>query len=171
MDKYIFLSGIYGFLQLSMRDVGLLLENGVWYKKRKHMTEAETNAIYLYEWVEDQLRSLPVHVIRKKSGEVDRMVKKLNNDNRYVNNFMLGVYMMREYIENACGKFEQDLILPKVNRIINTLDEEVMGGRFDPQIKKTTARVANNIYRQWAGLPQLSDQVRDAKFKRILKRT
>lgn len=158
--------GIYGFMQLSMIDVGLLDNQGFPIKKKKP-TQTEQDAIWLYNWVSDKLRELNTAQLRSLGAETDKRVQKLISDHSVVNNYLLSIYLFREYVDNDADKFEQGLLRPKIDRIINLLDEAVTDEEFDADIRRTTARTADNIYRQITERPQLSDEVRDAKFKRI----
>lgn len=163
MDKAILFAGVYGFMQLEMRSTELLLSNGKWYKRKSHMSESERDAVFIYEWIEDQLRQYNIAEIQLNARVIDNMVKKLVNEDKFVNNFLLGVYLLRNYVDDYGSKMDHILLLPKIHRLMFFLDEQ----KFDMKIRKATSRVANNIFRQWAGKPQLSDEVRDAVFKRI----
>jgi hypothetical protein len=165
-DQLDYLCGIYGFLQLSMRDVGLV-DAGGHVMKRKKRKASESDGVALYEWVSDQLKHIPVHSLRKRASIMDARVKKLFNDNKTVNNFLLGMLLLRLLIDDS-GRMEQLMILPKINRVINLVDEAISDEEFSVDIKRTTARVADNLYRQYTGRAQLTDEIRNAKFKRIV---
>ena len=163
MNRESYLVGVYGFLQLSMKDVGLLDTRGVPIKKKMNMNEQD--GIAIYNWVADEIKSVPLHHLRELGKETDKRVSKLISDHTIVNNFLLAIMLLREYVDNDATRPEQLLLSPKINRLIELVDSAVSDDDFDANIKRTTARTANNIYRQMMGLPQLSDEVRDANIK------
>jgi len=168
MDKIEYFAGIYGFAQISMQDVGLLDDRGVPFKGKWNMSE--TDALAIYNWLSEQLLHVDGSKLRRLAQETDKRVTKLLNDHKEVNNFLLGILLLREYLDSHGSKMEQLMILPKVNRLVDVVDGAVSDEDFSPLIKRTTARTAQNIYRQWAGKPQLSDEVWEARFKNIRSR-
>ncbi len=168
-DNTILFAGSFGFAQLSMRDVGLLNKDGSPAKKKKHMTAIELDGMGIYIWLSDKLKEFDGNQIRVKASVVDGMVKKLFNEKKIINNYLLSLYILREWLDNDGGRFEQDMMLPKINRIVAAMDEEISDGRFDSDIKKVTRRVADNIYRQWSGKPQITDDIRDLNSKRFMR--
>jgi len=164
-NKLTYLVGIYGYLQLSMLDVGLLTEQGQVIKAKHNMSEQD--ALYIYKWVGEHLLDVDKDKLRRLAQETDKKVSKLLNDHKEVNNFLLAILLLREYLDNHGSKVEQLMILPKVNRLVDVVDGAVSDEAFNPMIKRTTARTANNIYRQHVGRPQLSDEVWGARFKGI----
>lgn len=164
MNKTGYLVGVFGFMQLSMMDVGLVDEGGFPIKK-KRPTMSEVDGIKLYEWVSDQIKAIDRVKLRALGREVDQKVSKLISDHTVVNNFLLSIMLLREYVDNSAPKNEQILLTPKINRLVDLVDSAVSDEEFDRDIKRTTYRTANNIYRQFAGKAQLSDEVRDAKNK------
>ena len=167
MNKIEYLVGIYGFMQLSMQDVGLLDQKGQVIKLKKP-TMSEQDGIALYKWLGEQLKDVNAFKLREMAKLTDARVGKLISDHKVVNNFLLSIMLLREYVDEQGSGFEQNLLLPKISRLIELVDGAVSDDDFDVDIKRTTARTANNIYRQFAGKAQLSDEVRDAhnKFRR-----
>ena len=159
-DKTSYFVGIFGFMQLSMIDVGLLDQTGTPIKQ-KHPTLNEVDAVYIYNWLSDRLKDVNVGKLRELAKETDKRVSKLISEHKVVNNFLLSILLMREYLDNDAPKNEQLMLSPKVNRVIELLDSAITDEEFDVDIKRTTARTANNIYRQIAGKCQLSDEIRD----------
>ena len=166
MNKLSYFVGIYGFLQLSMHDVGLLDAKGAPIKKKHNLNEIDGLAIY--KWLSDELKDISVGKLRAMARETDERVSKLISDHKVVNNFLLAIMLLREYVDDTGTKMEQILLSSKINRLVDLVDSAVSDDDFDVNIKRTTARTANNIYRQFAGKCQLSDEVRDAhnKFRR-----
>ncbi len=157
---------VYGYLQLSLIDVELLTPNGVPVKKKRPV-QTEQDAIALYHWVSDQLSGVNTRELRSLAGKTDIKVSKLLNDHQVVNNFLLSIMLLREYIDEHGDSIQKILIGNKINRIIDLLDDAVTDEAFDPEIKRTTGRTARNIYRQFTDRPQRSDDVLQAHFKRI----
>jgi len=168
LDRITYLVGIFGYLQLSMKDVGLLTEQGTPAKK-KHLKPSEQDGLAIYKWVGEQLRHLPAEKLRPLARITDERVNKLLNDHKVVNNFLLGLLLLREYLDNNAPKNEQLMILPKVNRLVDVVDGAISDEEFSVEIKRTTWRTADNIYRQAVGKAQLCDEVRDLKAKRFIR--
>ncbi len=162
-----YLVGVFGFLQISMKDVKLLDDKGRTPKKRNKMLMSEQDALAIYEWVGEQLNGFETHELRPKARRMDEAVKKLNNTHQTVNNFLLALMLLRAYIDNEATVMEQVLISPKINRLIEVVDGAVSDEVFTPEIKRTTWRTSDNLYRQYAGLIMLGDEVRDLKMKGI----
>jgi len=165
IDKIEFFVGVYGFMQLSMMDVGLLDDRGV-VKKTKGLSPTEQDGVAIYRWVSDQIRHVPAEKLKPLAAKTDARVRKLLNEHTKVNNYLLSVLLLRAYVDDA-DKATQILVGSKINRVIESLDAAVTSEEFDALIRRTTARTADNIYRQFIGRPQLSDEVREARFKRI----
>jgi len=166
-DEIAYYSGIYGFLQLSMQDVGLLDKKGAPIKKKDRLPH-EQDAFAIYNWVSYKLSNLSVGQLMGKAMVMDAAIKKLLNENKTVNNFLLGLLLLRAIVDDG-EKSNQILLSGKINRIIDVVDGAVSDGEFNPEIKKTTARVADNLYRQFTGKAQLSDEIRDLRMKRFKK--
>lgn len=158
-DNISYFVGIYGFMQLSMMDVGLVDPKGFPIKKKYNMTEQD--AMFLYNWVSGKIKDVPQWQLRALGSETDKRVSKLISGHAVVNNFLLSIMLLREYVDNDAPKHYSLMLSPKINRIIEMLDEAVSDEEFDVNIKRTTARTANNLYRQMIGKPQLSDEIRD----------
>ncbi len=168
-DKTAYFVGVFGFMQLSMTEVGLL-KNGAVSKKRSEMTMGETDAIAIYTWVGNHLKNYSVAELRKMARATDEKVKKLLNVALKVNNFLLSIMLLREYLDNYGTKAEQILMSGKINRLLDVVDGAVSDEEFDSDIKRTTARTARNIYRQFTGECQFSDDVLNAHFKKVVKK-
>ena len=168
-NKIEYLAGIFGFLQLSMKDVGLIGEHGKCTKKKQHMKPSEQDGIAIYDWVGEQIKHIEQHKLRKLAAVTDKRVGKLLNDHKVVNNFLLGLLLLRGYLDDLAPKNEQLMILPKVNRLIDVVDGAISDEEFNADIKRTTSRTADNLFRQAIGKCQIADDCRDARFKRIVK--
>ena len=162
-----YLVAVYGYLQLSMQDVGLLNSDGspINRRRRRH---SEEDALSLYKWVAEQLKGVGIGKVRRLAGVSNDKVRKLINDEQTVNNFLLGVLLLRCYVDDS-AKYEQILLSPKINRLISVLDEAVTDEAVDASIRRTTSRVADNLYRMSVGKCQIGDDCRDLRFKRIVK--
>ncbi len=163
--KLTYLTACYSFMQLSLQDVKLLDDKGRPIKKKRSMSEQD--AIAIYSWLSDQLKNISIHELRTMASKTDIKVSKLLNDHQVVNNFLLSIMLLREYIDEHGDSIQKILIGNKINRIIDLLDDAVTDEAFDPEIKRTTGRTARNIYRQFTDRPQRSDDVLQAHFKRI----
>ena len=165
-----FLVGIFGFFQLAMIDVKLLNEKGNPPKKRNKLKPSEQDALKIYDWVGDQLHQFETYELRPRAKRMDDAVKKLLNEHKVVNNYLLALLLLRSYIDSASTTAERILMSPKINRLVDVVDGAVSDEEFSADIKRTTWRTADNLFRQYVGKAQLSDEVRDAQFKRIKRR-
>ena len=168
-NKISYFVGVFGFLQLSMQDVGLLDKQGVPIKKKK-MTLHETDAVYIYSWLSDSLKDVNVGKLRELAKETDKRVSKLISEHAVVNNFLLSILLLHHYIDNDATKNEQLLLAPKIYRVMELLDKAVTDEEIDDSIRKTTHRTADNIYRQATNKAQLSDDVRDAFANKYMRK-
>ncbi len=166
-DSYF--AGVYGFMQISMQDIGLLDDKGLPFKRAKY-NMSEQDAIKIYIWIGEKIKHVDSYRLKRLAQETDKRVSKLINDHRTVNNFLLSIMLLRLYLDNLAPLNEQLMILPKINRLIDVVDSAVSDEEFSPEIKRTTARTAENIYRQWVGKPMLSDEVFNTKFKGIRRK-
>jgi len=164
-----YLVGIFGYFQLSMIDVKLLDSKGRPPKKRNKLLQTEQDALKIYDWVSDQLVKFETYELKPRGKRMDDAVKRLNNEHNVVNNYLLALLLLRAYMDEVGTKMETILISPKINRLIDLVDGAVSDEEFSPEIKKTTARTADNLFRQYVGKCQLSDEVRDAKNKSWMK--
>ena len=162
-----YLVGVFGYLQLAMMDVGLINEKGIPPKKRKKLMPSEQDALAIYDWVSDQISQFSSAELRARAKRMDNAVKKLLNDHKIVNNFLLGLLLLRHLVDDG-RKDWQILMGSKINRLVDVVDGAISDEEFSAEIKRTTSRTADNLYRQFTGKAQLSDEVRDAKFKKIL---
>ncbi len=162
-----YLVGVFGFFQLAMKDVGLLDKHGVGPAKRRKMLSHEQDALAIYDWVGEQLKEFSTTQLRPRGALMDKAVGKLLNDHKVVNNYLLALLLLRDYIDEQGSKMEQILMTPKINRLVDVVDGAVSDEDFDADIKRTTARTSDNLYRQYVDKAQLSDEVRDVYFKRI----
>jgi hypothetical protein len=165
-----YLVGVFGFFQLSMIDIELLDSKGRPPKKRNKLLPTEQDALKIYDWVSEQLYSVEPPELKRRAKRMDEAVKRLNNDHQVVNNYLLALLLLRAYMDDEATKMEASLILPKINRLIDLVDATVSAEEFSPEIRRTTARTADNLFRQYVGKPMLSDEVRDAKHKKWLRR-
>ncbi len=168
-DRLTYLVGVYGFAQLALKDVGLLNERGRLAKKKKFLNASEQDAIWMYDWVGEQIKHIGEVELRKRGNIVDTKVKKLLNGHQEVNNYLLSVFLLRHYVDDGT-MMEKILLGNKIDRMVDVVDSAVSDDDFNPAIKRTTARTSMNIYRQFIGRPQLSDEVLDAKYKKIRRK-
>ena len=163
-------AGVFGFAQLSMRDVGLVSDKGQPTKKTKWMTPTEQDGIAIYLWIIAKIDKMPQWEIKQEASKVDAMVKNLFNEHKIINNYLLSLFILREWLDEEGEGIDQGILYPKINRIVAAMDSEIKEGNFDPEIKKHTARVAKNIFRQWAGKAQLTDEIFSLNSNRFLRK-
>ena len=159
-----YLVGVFGFMQLSLVDLKLLNEKGIAPKKRNKMSADDQDTLKIYDWVCDELRQFSSVGLKPRARIMDQRVKKLINNHTVVNNYLLSLYLLRQYIDHDATVMEACVIGPKINRMVDVIDKSVIEGDFDPAIKRATWRTAKNLYSQYIGWVMLSDEAFDNKF-------
>lgn len=161
-----FIVGIWGRMQLAMKETGLVVDGGVAIKPYKHMDRTDREAIEIYNILDTYLRSNKIFIdeIVERSRVTDNIVKKLINDHKRVNNQLLAMFLYQEYLLEFGSHGAKTVTLPKVKRQIEDfpLTTEELKTTW-----KYTGRIADNMWRQFTGKAQLSDEVRDLRAKRI----
>lgn len=165
-QKLDFKIGLYGRMQLEMIANDLLTKDGVPIKK-KNMSSNEDDAIRIYDHLSYDLKGLGVSVLNERAERTNEVVRKLLNENAVINNYLLSMMLYRLYLQEETTKFERLMVLPKVERQIK-IYEGLEGLNFK-EIRKTTSRVADNIWRVFTGKAQLSDEIRDLRAKKFNK--
>jgi len=159
---------IYGNMQTQMEKVDMCDKNGI-PKKPENLNEQDT--VKLYEFIAEKLRGLSKEQIQAIATKFNDMVKTLLNEEQMVNNYLMAMMLYRNYFDDISGVFERSMHGGKVARQIEVFekvyakDEEQYRG-----IKKTTGRVVDNLWRILTDRPQLTDEIRDLKSKRYLRK-
>lgn len=169
MNKHIllkFLAGLYGFMQLELKDSKLVNKDGA-PKPTKNMSLLESDGIAIYKYLSGRVKHLDVRQIREYAEYTNAVTKKLINEEKLVNNYLLALMLYRSYLDELAPRDEQILMLAKVGRSIQHY--ELIKGKKYSKIRKTTSRCADNIWRVFTGRAQLGDDVRDLLAKRYLK--
>jgi hypothetical protein len=155
------LVGIFGFLQLSLKDSDYEIVKGK-VKPNKHDSLNELDIKYIYNWFADRTSGLP---LESHVNTVNTMVSKLLNKDAKVNNFYMGLHLGIYWIETYGSGFDKNLMLSKMYRLIDETKNHI-----NIETAKNSYRVADNLWRQANEKAQLSDEVRDAKFKRLFSK-
>jgi len=163
--------GIWGRMQLSMKEVGLVNDRGDVIKSKWSKLDKEAVDIYLHldsviEAYKKKLCVTTKEIIFKRTAVTDDIVKKLINDNKQVNNHLLAMFLYQNYLFDIASKSEQILMMKKVQ---SQVDDYPTDTEHYNSIRKNTAWIADNIWRQFTGKAQLSDEVRRANAKRFMK--
>jgi hypothetical protein len=159
--------GCYGFAQIEMTNVKLINKDGS-PKSTKHMSFDEQDGIAIYKWLSEKVKGIGVKELHDRAERINEMVRSLLNVEAYVNNYLLSMFMLNEYINEHGTHTEKMMILPKVMRQINAYDS--LEGEKYRIIARDTFRASNNLWRQYNKRPQLSDEVRDAMFYKIKRK-
>lgn len=161
-----FIVSVYGRMQIEMIAIDLLTKDGV-PKPTKHMNAHEKDAIAIYNHISYEVKGISKTQLNEIAQFANDISKKLINDNTMINNYLLSLMLYRSYLQDEASKFEQGMLLPKVERQLK-IYENLEGDTYS-EVRKTTSRVADNIWRVFIGKAQLSDEIRDIranKFKR-----
>lgn len=160
--------GIYGRMQLEMMAIDLVEKNGV-PKPTKNMSAIEKDGIAVYNHLSYIVKGLSSKKLFELAQFTNDIAKSLINEETLINNYLLSAMLYRLYLQEEASKPEQIMVLPKVNRIIKMYEE--LDGEEYATIRKTTSRVADNMFRVFTGKLQVSDEIRDLranKFKRSI---
>lgn len=165
-QKLKFHVGIYGRMQIEMMAIDLVDDGGV-PRPTKNMSATEKDGIAVYNHISYIVRGLSSKKLFELAQHTNEITKALINEEQLINNYLLSAMLYRLYLQEEASKAEQIMVLPKINRIIK-MYEELDGDEY-AKIRKTTSRVADNMFRVFTGKAQLSDEIRDLranKFKR-----
>ena len=159
--------GLYGFVQIEMREVGLLNEDAS-PKPTKHMNDIEKDGVAIYDHLCWKVKGLSVERLHEIAEFTNDIVRSLINEEQIINNYLLAMMLFRCYLDDEAPKYEQIKMLPKVNRSIRHYEQ--LEGEQYKKIARTTHRCADNMWRVFTGKAQLSDAVRDAKASKYLRK-
>ncbi len=163
-DKFIV--GVYGRMQIEMIATELLNNDGS-PKPTKHMNHHERDAIAIYDHLSYLIRKISKEKLNDMAKYTNEVAKKLINDDTLINNYLLSMMLYRLYLQDVASKYEKDMILPKVERQIKLF--EGFEGESYKRTRKTTARVADNMWRVFTEKAQLSDEIRDLRRNKLIK--
>lgn len=159
---------IYGRMQMELVAIELVDDLTGKPKPAKKLNLNEQDGLHIYKYLFSKIEYLTVDQVEKYSQRTNDILKKLLNDKEApVNNYLMSMMLYRNYLQDIAPKAEQIMLLPKVERSIQLF--ETFESDEYKQIRKNTGRATDNIWRTFIGRPQLSDEVRDARFKRIVK--
>lgn len=178
--RYLLMIGLYGRFQIEMIDLDMINSDGsVKSKMRKYYEQDgetrwrplglhEVRAIEIYKWIREQMKNISEEELNKKAEYTNEVAHKIINEAREVNNFLLALLMFQMYVDQDGAKDLQFKMNPKIDELVAYFQS------FDTEehkaIRKATYRCADNMFRVFTDRPQLSDEVRDAKFKRLFRR-
>ena len=150
--------GIFGFMQLALKDSGYRVVNGKLRIKRPSLNEENIQAVY--NFFAEKTKGMD---LKSNADRVNQRVNKLVNKDATVNNFYMALHLAVSWLEQYGDALERSLYMPKVMRLIDETKKYIT-----PEVAKYSFRVADNLIRQYEGRAQLADEVRDAKFRKIL---
>jgi hypothetical protein len=164
-----FYVGIWGRLFLQLKEKGYLKkDNSPQTKFRFHkdgsrakLSLVEKDILDVYATMRDKLKNVPQWKIDDYAELNNEYIRNLVNDKQQVVNVILACAMYRSYLDDYGTVYERNLMIRRLDNIINSYD--------DRETVKYSARCGDNLYRQFVGKPQLSDEVRDARAKRFLR--
>ena len=170
MNLEAFYVGVWGRLLLQLEKSGYLnrdltarkfrLDDETGKKEKLSLTEQDVLAIYMY--IREKIKDVPQHKIDEYAILNNDYVQALINDEQQVSNTVLACAMYQSYLYDIAGIEERNKMQRKV--------ESVIGGFGNKESAKYSARCGDNLYRQFVGKAQLSDEVRDARAAKFLKK-
>ena len=152
----------YGYLQSTMREEGLLNDNGS-PKKSNKMPLNSQEMLSVYAFFGDKVRGIDKPELDKYSVLSNEALQKLLNIGQKINQILFALFIARYVIDNS-DKMTQNMIGNKVNRLIDYASKEIRE-HHSQELITTTSRAADNLCRQLSGRCKLSDELRVVKNK------
>ena len=165
----ILLVAVYGNFQKHFHKIGLVDDTGTPIPKKK-MNLDETRRVSLYDFVSYKLHSLSRIQLQSRADEFNDLVGKLINEEQLVDNYLMAIMLLRNYLDELAIPIERNAHINKINDVIKLFESMENTEENDfREIKKITARVTDNIWRILTGKAQLSDEIRDLRARRFVK--
>jgi len=152
----------YGYMQQTLREEGLLNDNGS-PKKSNKMPLNSQEMLSVYAFMGDRVKNIDKPELDKYSILSNEALQKLLNIGQKINQILFALYIVRYVIDNS-DHMTRVLMQNKVNRLIDHAAKQIRDNHSQ-ELVTTTSRAADNLCRQLSGKAQLSDEVRAAKNK------
>lgn len=172
MDKEntrILLVAVYGNMQHIMNGVGLVSDKGA-PLGAKSQNINETEGLDIYKYLGRKIQHLRKFELNFYADKFNEIVGNLINEENLVNNYLMAMMLLRNYLNEEAIPMERIMVGGKVDRQIGVFEKIFAGNKEEyKNIQKVTGRVADNMWRILNDRPQLSDEVRNARAKRFVR--
>jgi len=168
--KYLpLISAAYTILGIELSAVKLLDEQ--WNpRKVDDASSVDNELVDLFRIVERiTIDSYGIKRIEAESIKINEAINKLHERDAHINNTLLAVHLIRFWAQNNMGP-NAIMLASKTTRLVDKISEEVRK-EAGHDIAKMTYRTADDILRFLQNRPILNNDIRDAFFSRIIRKT
>jgi len=166
-NKKDYLIAIYGIFYFTLTEMKLLGEYAEPLKiRKKDKDEKKEDSIAIYKWLAEKMRGISENQIKERIQTYNGMIKKLHDD-FFLNQYLMGLYMLDHYLHNEGSDLDRNLILPKVKRLIKTMRINIIRVNSEKngnEIIIDSSHAASNIWRMFNGKAQLTREIREARI-------
>ena len=164
-----YLVAIYGIFYFTLKDYELIEpESAIPYKlKGQRNNQKNNDSIAVYKWLSERIRGLSPSELQTRAKKFNEIVRSLE-DNFFLNQYLMGIFMLEYYLINEASGLDANLILPKVNRLIKEMRKGIIKANVEKdgdEIILDSSQGASNIWRLFNGQAQLTKKVREARLR------
>jgi hypothetical protein len=166
-NKEDFLIAIHGIFYFAMLDMKVIKNTGHVKKiRQKDRTINIDDSVFLYKWLSDNVKYKNGAELQKRAEVFNSIVKSLEDD-FFLNQFLMGIFMFQHYLYNEEPEVLQNKLVPKIDRLIQYMREKIIEHNKDNgrEIVIDSSQAAENIYRMFNEEPQLTKEVRKARLQ------
>jgi len=167
-----YLIAVYGIFFFTLSETGIIDDKTAVPKKlrKKDQTEKNQDSLAIYKWLAGKVRGISREELRKRSAIYNDIVRALE-DNFFLNQYLMGLFMLDQYLELEASGIDKNMIGPKVRRTIEHMRAKIVEVNVEHDGKEIiidSSQGASNIWRLFNGQAQLTKEVREAR-RRIWK--
>ena len=162
-----YLVAIYGIFYFTLKENKLIGERAEPLKlKGTSKNQKNDDSIAVYKWLSEQIKGLSTSQLKTRAGKFNDIVKALQ-DNFFLNQYLLGIFMLQYYLEEEASVFTKNMMMPKVERLIKAMREGIKktNGDKGTDIILDSSKAGSNVWRMFNGKVQLTKELREARRK------
>ncbi len=167
LTEFEVLTALYGIFQNTMIDENMLDDTARPKKLTKKSDENDYDTVALYSWLSSKMKGHSRQKINDTVGVFNNKVKNLH-DNYWLNNYLMGLFILEAWVDNNEDKFTQGILKPKITRSIRHISKGVVRAKINKEggdaIIKESSMCASNIYRMMTGQAELTKEVREKRI-------
>lgn len=173
MDKQTelqYLIGIFGRIDYELVKLGFIDKKTQKPIRRNKMDLIESDGIAIHAFLHEKAKKLRGYQVKQMVDIMNEKVSMLIENDMVLNHYLFCVLMLKLWVDNHSDTPTQIKLTAKIRRAVDKfIDLDGDDVEANAKIRRDTGRVADNMYRQYVGKPQLSNAVRDAQAKRFIK--
>jgi len=162
---------VFSMSQVVLQEYGLVQKTGEPFKlRKKDQRERNLDALYIYEWASLQVKYVPQSTISRIGIEINEMAQSLS-DNYMMNKYLFVLFLFEKYLINEADGITRNLMLPKVERLIRLLRNEIVSieGATKEEIIKDSATLSSNMWNLLNEKVELTKEIRAARVRMWLE--